>query len=407
MSGPLTIYQFQPLALTLEGVGPFRDPYSFDFTNAEDAPCNFYLMVAANGGGKTTALETMTCLLGMLGASPDNWSFSQEDLDSGRGRAQLDVLLRVHWEGRDRRFVLSLFGGTHSEDLSLKPYLDADQERYAAEEWLRCGFMRTAAGSIKAFASHRRDGFVADFWATFESALGTPPEGFEDSLFHLPTAMYFSAYRDIPPIDGKRAQSLNELLQALGVPGESSRSISQPAHWGYRAAHRFEPHNEYWSYSLDNLLVWLKWLDEKRFERAKDIINKRVFEGTSKELLEIRRDPPEAIVRTGDAEHDHHRLDRLSSGEKNLVQMFLRIGAHMTRHTILLIDEFDVHLHIRWQHRLFNALKDLAGDHDGVTVIATTHSVEILDQYVNLMNIREEGQEVPLTKGGHLIEDLR
>lgn len=407
MSGPLTIYQFQPLALTLEGVGPFRDPYVFDFTNAEDQPCNFYLLVAANGHGKTTALETMTCLLGMLGASPTNWSFSQEDLDSGRGRAQLDALIRVHWEGRDHRYVLSLFGGTHSEDLSLTPYLDADLARYDAEAWLRCGFMRTAAGAIKAFASHRRDGFVADLWATLETAVGTAPEGFEESLSHLPTAMYFSAYRDIPPITAARAQSLTELLQALGVPGESSRSISQPAHWGYRTAHRFEPHNEYWSYSLDNLLVWLQWLDEKRFERAQQVINARVFEGTTKHLRGIKRDPPEAIVVTGDEEHDQHRLDRLSSGEKNLVQMFLRIGAHMTRHTILLIDEFDVHLHIRWQHRLFNALKDMAGDHDGVTVIATTHSVEILDQYVNLMNIQEEGKEVALIKGGHLIENLR
>lgn len=54
------------------------------------------------------------------------------------------------------------------------------------------------------------------------------------------------------------------------------------------------------------------------------------------------------MIRCGDDETSWHRLDRLSSGEKNLVQLFLRIGAHMTRNTILLIDEFDVHLHIRW-----------------------------------------------------------
>ena len=408
MSGLMTIDQFQPLFLTLEGVGPFRDPYTFDFTDTKDRPCNFYLLVAANGDGKTSALETMACLLGMLGVGEKGWRFNQEDLDSGRGRAQLDVLIRAHWEGRDWQFVLSLFGGTHSEDLTLKPYLDADLGRYEAGQWLRCGFMRTVTGSIKAFTSHRRDGFVADLWATLQTALGTPPEGFGESLFHLPTAMYFSAYRDIPPITAERAQSLTELLQALGVPGESSRSVSRPAHWGYRAAHRFEPHNESWGYSLDNLLVWLQWLGEERFERARKLINDQAFKGTSKYLREeIRRDPPEAMIVTGDGEHDHHRLDRLSSGEKNLVQMFLRIGAHMTRHTILLIDEFDVHLHIRWQHKLFNALKDMAGDHEGVTVIATTHSVEILDEYVNLINVPEKGKETALVKGGHLIENLR
>lgn len=47
------------------------------------------------------------------------------------------------------------------------------------------------------------------------------------------------------------------------------------------------------------------------------------------------------------------------------------------------------------------------GDHPGVTVIATTHSVELLETYVQSMNIIEKGTERQLVKGGHLIENIR
>lgn len=196
--------------------------------------------------------------------------------------------------------------------------------------------------------------------------------------------MSFSAYRDIHSI---------ALLE--------DRPIIRPNHWGYQAIHCFSPHNEGWNHSLDNLLVWLKWLDDGRFEKACDLINKQVFEGTSKHLKDVQRDPPEAIVHTGGNEPGTHRIDRLSSGEKNLVQLFLRIGAHMTKNTILLIDEFDVHLHIRWQYRLFYALKALAAREDAnFTVIASTHSTEILETFVAGLDVDEDG----LVKGGHLIK---
>jgi len=83
------------------------------------------------------------------------------------------------------------------------------------------------------------------------------------------------------------------------------------------------------------------------------------------------------------------------------MQLFLRIGAHQTKNTILLIDEFDVHLHIRWQYRLFYALKALSASEDAnFTVIATTHSTEILETFVAGLDVDEDG----LIKGGHLIK---
>ncbi len=61
-----------------------------------------------------------------------------------------------------------------------------------------------------------------------------------------------------------------------------------------------------------------------------------------------------------------------------------------------------MHLHIRWQYRLFNALKALAARDDAnFTVIATTHSTEILQTFTDTLDIDDEG----LTKGGHLIKE--
>jgi predicted ATP-dependent endonuclease of OLD family len=75
----------------------------------------------------------------------------------------------------------------------------------------------------------------------------------------------------------------------------------------------------------------------------------------------------------------------------------------MTQNTIILIDEFDAHLHIRWQYHLFNELKKLAASQDAnLTIIITSHSTEILETYINQQNIVEE--EGRLIKGGHLIK---
>lgn len=94
-----------------------------------------------------------------------------------------------------------------------------------------------------------------------------------------------------------------------------------------------------------------------------------------------------------------HRLDRLSSGEKSLVQLYLRTGIHMTRNTILLIDELDVHLHSKWQHDLLNMLKQMAKNHPCLTIITSSHARELIPAFGH--DIPEQG----LRKGGHIIEE--
>jgi len=383
----LIIYEFSPIFLTLDRIGPFQEsPYTIDFTNKDNLPCNFYMLVAPNGFGKTTVLDAIACAYGLLFHEGSPEKYGLYDLDEGNGRLQLDISFRYRWRGENKRVVLSILAGDlGSESVYLKSWGNNDIEDMSlktagAESWHRLGYFGTR---LQAFSTHREDDLVSELLGVIKFFKNQSPDSFNESSILTPTVLSFSAYRDIPAIE-----SINSNLQ----------SITTPAHWGYQSLHKFSAHNESWLYSLDSLLVWLKWLDDGRLERAQDLLNKQVFEGSTKFFEKVQRDPPQALI---NVDGQHHRLDRLSSGEKNIAQLMLRIGAHMTQNTIVLIDEFDVHLHIRWQYRLFNALKSLAAREDAnITVILTTHSAEILETHINTMKLNENG----LIKGGHLIE---
>ena len=77
--------------------------------------------------------------------------------------------------------------------------------------------------------------------------------------------------------------------------------------------------------------------------------------------------------------------------------MFLRINVHRTLNTLILIDELDVHLHSIWQHGILRLLKTIVREHPRVTVIASTHSREILEAFP--IDIPETG----IRKGGDII----
>jgi hypothetical protein len=388
----LLIYEFRPLFLSLDRVGPFRNLNNMDFTNSLRHPCNFFMMVSGNGLGKTTALDIFACLVGLLGRK-EITRYGHEDLDRKGGRAQLDFWVRLHWQGRDRAIVISIVAGKLGEEVFLKPWTEDLLSEHGAETWHRTGFRSPITGRYESITS-RQDELLKDLFAAIRASMEDTFNGaFLQPEFHLPTVLYFSAYRDIPSIN-------QDHCGPNGNPsGSQLRFISQPSHWNYYPLHAFDAHSTLWEDSLDNLLVWLSWLENGSFEEAQKLINEQVFVGTPKRLKGVRKIPPEAQVDAGDGEI--HRMDRLSSGEKSLVHLFLRIGAHATANTIILIDEMDAHLHIRWIHRLYNALERLVLDHPGFTVIMTTHSAEILRRFSAAMQIEKEG----LYLGGELIEE--
>jgi ABC-type lipoprotein export system ATPase subunit len=369
---PFFIYAFQPLYLTVENIGPFRGlPYQVDFTDANHHPCNFFLLMSKNGQGKTTLLEIMRLLMQLIGEAQPK-QFGHEDLDNAKGRVQWDIRVQLESQGQKHSIVLSLLAGDF-ETGYLKHWTAADIKQYKSNAWHQFGYTQHLG---KLIPLKKIDNLINELLENVRANLSTSPDGFHSPHLSLPTLLYFSAYRNIERIN------------------HHERTITKPKWWTYSPVHDITVDGGTWHNSLDNLLVWLKWLDDGRFERAQTLINERVFKDNSKFIKDIRRDPPEAIVIN---DGHQHRLDQLSSGEKNLVQLFLRISTHLTNNTLILIDDLEGHLHSIWQHSLLQLLKELLTEHPGVTIIASTHSREILEAFP--MDIPEQG----IRKGGEII----
>lgn len=384
----ILVDEFAPLFLTVDRVGPFQERMEeFDFTDSNDDPCNIYLMVSKNGRGKTTVMEMLAAMMRMLGQKSESTleltgGFGFEPFDREAGRAQWDVRLTLNQDGHRETVVLSLLAGTMGEETTLKLWGESELKKYGASRWHRFGFVRNNFGRYSMVGRH--DDWVMNFNAMIEAAMGARLAGFESDDLTYPTLIYFSAYRNIIPIHTQE------------------RAIVAPHDWNYRPVHVFDVEGRDWRDSLDNLLVWLKWLDDERFEKAVGTINERVFKvgdgrlSSGKKLKGVRKEPPEAII---EVEGKEHRLDRLSSGEKSLVQLYLRLGAHMTRNTILLVDEPEVHLHRNWQYETLYTFMKLAKDHfPNVCVVMASHSERMMKAFGH--DIAEEN----LRKGAYIIE---
>lgn len=392
MIGRFTIHEFTPLWLSIDRIGPFQERLeSIDLVDTREESCNFFLFLSKNGRGKTTALELMAALMGMLGHDDakamaiangrnERTPFGFEGLDRGQGRTQWDLRVRYSIEGDERIAVLSLIAGQVGEDTALRFWDDDSLLAVGAREWHRFGFCRNDANGWS--VAGRNDGWVEGLNDRIATAINESVGGFEESTLIWPTLIYFSAYRNVIPI-----QSTEE------------RAIVAPRDWNYRPVHTLRTEGGHWRDSLDNLLVWLSWLNDGRYERALELVNGRVFDDDPEKFVKgVRKEPPEAIVINAG---NQHRFDALSSGEKSLVQLFLRLGAHMTRNTILLIDEPEAHLHENWKFRLLYQLKKLAQEQfPGLTVILATHSPEMMTA------IAMELDEINLRKGAYLFETV-
>ena len=95
-----------------------------------------------------------------------------------------------------------------------------------------------------------------------------------------------------------------------------------------------------------------------------------------------------------------HSLDRLSHGERAMMQLLLRCAAHVSGSAIVLIDEMEAHLHYRWKRQLMQVLKRWVNSSPDLTVIVTTHDSDL----ISVFDVeRKEGER--MIKGGYLIDE--
>lgn len=404
------IYEFRPIVLTVEGVGPFQgQPFQFELTDGDGDPANLYVIVGVNGLGKTTVLESIGFLISLLeGDDPARvdepaWLRDHED-----ARLQLDLLVEMD-DGERSRGVLSLVATKDSTRAQpeLRTWLSQDLERHDATWWVQDGFVSPSGLRDRYRVALRPDGEVDAQALRHLDALREHIRGAREARWRsdlaqptedAPSVLFFTANRDL-----------------MCAAPTAERSLSRPVDWSHALVHRFDSEQGLWSRSLDHLLVWLDYVDAEararglgpdRFARACEIVNRHVFadpnEGPTKRLVRVDRERMEAVVevnygpdRGGVREH---RIDRLSGGERSVAQIFVRVGAHMTLNTIMLIDEADIHLHPAWEREMMWALKGLAREHPGLTIILTTHSMDMLKIY----DIHR--QETDLRKGGYILD---
>lgn len=368
------------LRFTIGNVGPFRDePTQIDFigkvyssnTDPQDVePSNFFMLLSKNGYGKTTILETITALVGSLGSRhPGGPVFPGLDRDA---RAQLDMRLTWTIEDTTQTVLLSLwFGGSDPLNAWTPQQIDDVAQ---ASQWAKLGF-DPASGSLELASGSNELG--RKLHAEVAARRGRPPSKLFGLSCDLPCVILFPASR------------------ALYAPS-GQRSVMPPEAWGYQPSYRFEMDGPQWENSVDNLLIWLEWLNDGRLPELLAYLNENIFAEPGKVLLPPAREELSTFVSTSGGIHP---LWQLSHGERAMLQILVRTLCHMTSNTVVLIDEIEIHLHTKWMNRLFQSLKKLLRDIPSLSIIFTTHNREIMTVFDH------QTAEPGLVKGGHLIED--
>lgn len=155
------VEEFVPLYLSVDRVEPFQSRMEeFDFTDTNNEPCNVYLMVSKNGRGKTTVMEMLAAMVGMLGKT-ECTSLGFEASDREYGRAQWDLRVTLRQDGRRETMILSLLAGFMGEEVPLKLWGESDCKKFGASGWCRFGFVRNAFGRYSMVG--RGNTWVQDF----------------------------------------------------------------------------------------------------------------------------------------------------------------------------------------------------------------------------------------------------
>lgn len=375
----LAISDWRLISLTVEGLGPFQERETFSFmgdtpaaeaVNEPPGPSNLYMLLARNGRGKTTLLETIHGLLGLMGNAPTgrftDWM--------APGSAQLDV--RATWtvDGVTSTVLLSIWTG--APEPLLVWTRDRLEDEAGASTWAKLGLLR---GPVDVTFYDETDELGLMLARAIKANAGRAAGSIFGTTLNLPTVLLFPADR------------------MLMAPTDR-RVIEAPDNWRYQPAHRFGVDGATWNGSIENLLVWLTWLEGGELETITRFVNLHLFPDGKKAILPIDREELACKVRTLDGTHG---LDALSHGERALLQVFLRTAAHMTRNTVILIDEIEMHLHTRWLNRMFQALKELLVTVPSLSIVFSTHSRELMQVFDH------PRPESGIVKGGFLItEDM-
>lgn len=123
----------------------------------------------------------------------------------------------------------------------------------------------------------------------------------------------------------------------------------------------------------------------RKLEILLNVINKRF---KHKKLCIDKKDG--LIIKTNNNNRIINLID-LSSGEQNELIIFYNLLFKTNQNDIVLIDEPEISLHIAWQQRLIDDLKDIAKE-SGISLVISTHSPDIIGDNWSLVQTLSGGE---------------
>lgn len=361
---------FTPLRVTLQDLGALRGLTDVSLMDPAGQATNIFLIMGPNGGGKTTLLEAIFTAYRLLDA-PVHPGWGIDGLDAGGG-LQLDAAVALDDGVRSRLYLLSVVAGDPG---LLRRWTQEELDQQGLERQIILAYEQSRADGVVGRAAGSDPEAIAFAEAILERA-GDAPQSLFEVANGYPTALYFPSDRGI-----RR-------------PPEGQRAITQPEGLSYSAAHCFGVDGTNWAGSLDNLFVWFAWLGDGREKLCRDLVNQLVFR-RGKRLGSVDRQSLSVPV---EVEDQTHRIDQLSSGERQFVQFVVRVASHMTGSTLVLIDETEQHLHLVLRRRLIKLIKDWAAEYSGIRFILTSHQAD------SMRMLGPKVEEAGLVKGGCLVK---
>lgn len=372
MNEKLRPTQFRLAGLTLLDMGALRGTTKLNLMSPQNTPVNIYLIMGPNGAGKTTILESIYAAMQLL-QSREHLAVGIDAIDTQDAGLQLDALVMLDDGTRSRVYLLSIVAGTPG---LLRNWNEQELRDVGAEEQIILTYKRRPSDHM-IIRSPESNPEALEFSEAIIERLGEQTASLFDIGNGFPTVLYFPSDRGIRK------------------PPTRDRAVTRPDGLSYQPAHRFDADGATWASSIDNLFVWFTWLDDKRDVLCRELVNNLIFR-KAKKLKAVDR--PSLSVPVEVEGGATHRLDQLSSGERQLVQLVVRVASHMTGSTIVLIDETEQHLHLVMRRRLINIIKEWARDHEGMSFVLTSHQTD------SMRILGPKLEEPGLVKGGCLVK---
>ena len=135
---------------------------------------------------------------------------------------------------------------------------------------------------------------------------------------------------------------------------------------------RVEPILDSYISSLELRLQALSSLQDK-LQKFEDYLSK-FFKDKKIEITSIKG------IRIRSLYDDELEPNQLSSGEKQMLYLLCRIMTSSNDSSIIIIDEPEISLNIKWQREFLNVLNAIIGDGNSQVIIAT-HSIEMINPF--------------------------